>query len=184
MGGKPSKYLTHVAPYLEKIAAWITAGATEKEIADNLHITKSTFALYLKRGRDGEEPYSELSELYARAIQEPNENVEAALYNLAIGYTVDLQKTFKIKVVEFDEKTGRKIRETEKLVTGIDQQHVPANVQAQQFYLANRMPEKWKYKPEPEKQTDEDGETGVVELPAVMDNPGPPVETEGGAADV
>lgn len=174
---KPSKYQTHVAPYLDKIAAWITAGATEKEIADNLHITKSTFALYLKRGRDGEQPYSDLSELYARAIQEPNENVEAALYNLAIGYTVDLQKTFKIKEVIYDPDTGKRVKEIEKLVQGIDQQHVPANVQAVQFYLANRMPEKWKYKPEPEKGNDEGGETGVVVLPPVMDNPGQP-ETE------
>lgn len=170
---KQSKYQTHVAPYLEKIAAWISAGATEKEIADNLHITKSTFALYLKRGRDGEQPYSELSELYARAIQEPNENVEAALYHLALGYTVDLQKTFKVKEVIYDPDTGKRVKEIEKLVTGIDQTHVAANVEAQKFYLANRMPDKWKLKPETVAENEDEG-TGVVLLPPVMDNPGPP----------
>lgn len=167
--GKPSKYQTHVQPYLDKIADWVSKGAAQDEIAKNLHITKSTLALYLKKGRDGEKPYSELSDCFARAIQEPNENVEAALYRLATGYNVDLQKTFKIKRSKFDPVTGRKIEEYEELVTGIDQVHVPANVNAQIFYLTNRVPEKWRHKPDDKDNGDKNSETGVVLMPEIKE---------------
>lgn len=163
-----SKYDTHVAPYLEKIAGWVEQGAEWKEIADNLHIGRSSLAKYLKLGRDGQEPYRDLAECFARAIEIPNEHVEAALYNLAIGYTVQLLKHYKVKTVDYDPDTGKKIREREELVKAYDEQHVPANVQAQMFYLANRIPEKWKYKPE-SKETEQDGETGVVEIPKVAE---------------
>ena len=41
--------------------------------------------------------------------------------------------------------------------------------------MANRRPNKWRYKPEP---VDGDGDsgTGVVQLPAIMDTPEPPKE--------
>ena len=172
--GRPSKYQTHVQPYLDKIAEWVSNGAAHDDIANNLHITESTLELYLKKGRDGEEPYSEFSDCFARAIQEPNENVEAALYKLSTGYTVDLQKTFKIKRSKYDPKTGRKIEEYEELVTGIDQVHVPANVNAQIFYLTNRVPEKWKHKPDDKTDSGDSAYCGIVELPAVMDAPEPP----------
>jgi len=48
------------------------------------------------------------------------------------------------------------------------------------FWLTNRKPETWKYKPEAQ-DGDEDEGSGVVLLSPVMDNPGPP--TEGGAND-
>ena len=47
------------------------------------------------------------------------------------------------------------------------------------FWLTNRKPETWKYKPEAQ-DGDEDESSGVVLLSPVMDNPGPP---EGGAGD-
>lgn len=60
--------------------------------------------------------------------------------------------------------------------------YIPPDPTSAMFWLANRRPDKWKYKPEA--GTDPDGQsgTGVVELPAVMDNPGPPdkdVTTDG-----
>ena len=164
---RTSKYDTNVKPYLEKIAAWVSKGASQDEIAKKLQITKSTLALYLKKGREGKEPYSELSDCFAQACEEPDDNVEAALYKSAIGYTVDLQKTFKIKRSEFDSVTGKKIAEYEELVTGIDQQHVPANVEAQKFWLANRRRDKWQYKPEV--GGDDNGDAhGIVMIPEVV----------------
>ncbi len=166
---RQSKYELNVKPHLEKIAIWISKGASQEEIAKKLKITKSTLSLYLKKGRAGQEPYSELSDCYARACEEPDDNVEAALYKSALGYTVDLQKTFKIKKSEFDPVTGRKIAEYEELVTGIDQTHVPANVEAQKFWLANRRKEKWSYKPETVPDGDDEGNgSGIIMIPEVM----------------
>lgn len=174
-----SKYETHVLPNLEKIEKWARDGATAKEIAGKLHIAYSTFRKYLDDGEKGEERYAALSAAFTRACEVPDDEVEAALYKLATGYTVSLAKTFKVKRVEYDLETGKRIREYEELVTGHDETHVPANAQAQMFWLANRRPDRWKYKPEPgDGDGEEDG--GVVYLAPVMDNPGPPGEAGGG----
>lgn len=168
-----SKYDSHVAPFLDKIRRWAEGGASQAEIAGKLSLAVSTFKLYLAKGEKGEEPYTDLSDCFRTACEVPDDTVQAALYKSAIGYNAKVNKTFKIKEVIYDEGTGRKLRETEKLVTAQDEVHVPANVTAQMFWLANRMSDKWRYKPEPV-QDDEDGGTGVVELPPVMEKPDPP----------
>ena len=170
-----SKYESHVAPFLEKIALWAQKGASQAEIAGKLDLAVSTFKLYLAKGEKGEAPYMDLSDCLTQANEIPDDTVEAALYKSATGYNATIKKTFKIKEVFFDEETGRKIKETEKLVTGLDEVHVAANVTAQMFWLANRRADRWKYKPEPA-HDDNEGATGVVELPAVMEKPNPPEE--------
>ena len=65
------------------------------------------------------------------------------------------------------------------LVTTINKV-VPPDPTSAMFWLTNRKPETWKYKPETQ-DGDEDEGSGVVLLSPVMDNPGPP--TEGGAND-
>lgn len=165
---KKSKYETHVLPNLGKIEAWAKQGVTTKEIAANLNIAYSTFRKYLEDGENGDERYSALSALYAQACEVSNKEVENSLYKLANGYTAQVAKTFKVKIVEYDEQTGKKIREYEELQTGIDEVHVPANVTAQMFWLANRVPDRWKYKPGEEKDDPEDdNNTGVVMIPEV-----------------
>lgn len=156
--GKPSKYQTHVQPYLDKIADWVSKGAAQDEIAKNLHITKSTLALYLKKGRDGEKPYSELAERFARAAEIPDDNVEAALYKRACGYTW-------VEEIE-EEKLDRNgnivlLKRTRKV-------DVPPDPTSAMFWLTNRRKEKWKYKPadEPENR---DSETGVVLMPEIKE---------------
>ena len=173
-----SKYESHVAPYLDKIAKWAEQGASQAEIARNLHLAVSTFKLYLSKGEKGESPYSDLSDCFRQACEEPDETVQAALYKSCLGYNAPIRKTFKVKEVIYDETTGKKLKEFERLETAIDEVHVPANVTAQMFWLANRMSDRWKYKPEPAVD-DESGGTGVVELPPVMAKPEPPKEVMG-----
>jgi hypothetical protein len=168
-----SKYESHVAPFLDKITLWAEKGASQAEIAGKLNLAVSTFKLYLSKGEKGEKPYTDLSDCFRTACEVPDDNVETALYKSAIGYNAKVAKTFKVKEVIYDETTGKKLRETEKLVSAFDEVHVPANVTAQMFWLANRKPDRWRYKPEPVND-DEDGGTGVVELPPVMDAPAPP----------
>ena len=55
-GGRPSKYETDVKPRFDEITEWLNAGATDKEIAENLGLNKSTFCEYKKQ-------YPELKEL-------------------------------------------------------------------------------------------------------------------------
>lgn len=174
-----SKYETHVLPYLDKITEWAKAGATEKEIAGKLHVSPSTFKKYLADGRNGDARYSDFSDAYARACEEPDDQVEVSLYKLATGYTISLAKTFKVKRVDYDPDTGKRIREREELVTGYDETHVPANVQAQMFWLANRRRERWQYKPDKPDEDDRGG--GVVVLSPVLAEAIPPDPSAGTA---
>lgn len=174
-----SKYDSCVAPFLDKVALWAEKGASQAEIAKKLNLAVSTFKLYLSKGEKGEKPYTDLSDRFRTACDVPDDNVETALYKSAVGYNAKVAKNFKLKEVIYDEDTGKKLREVEKLVVGIDEVHVPANVTAQMFWLSNRRADRWRYKPEPVNGDDGEGGTGVVELPPVMDAPAPPDEVSG-----
>ncbi len=160
-----SKYETHVLPYLDKITKWAQSGATAKEIAEKLHVAYSTFRKYLDEGEKGDERYAALSAAYAQACEVPDDEVEAALYHRSVGYTAKVAKNFKVKVTEYDEHTGRKIREVEKLVTGYDEVHVPADTNAMIFYLVNRKPDRWQRDPKPEPPAADEG--GIIFMPPV-----------------
>ncbi|MEG1564647.1 MAG: hypothetical protein RR365_13115 [Bacteroides sp.] len=174
-----SKYETHVLPNLEKITDWAKQGATSKDIAAKLSISYSTFRSYIAMGEDGDARYTALSEAFARACEIPDDAVEAALYKSCLGYNAEIIKHYKIKTVEYNEETGKRIRETEELVEARDEVHVPANTSAQMFWLTNRRPDRWSYKPDA--GADEEGEeSGIVMLAPVMENPGPPVRAGDG----
>ena len=89
------------------------------------------------------------------------ERVEEALYRRARGYKVKLKKSFKIKVVEYDPDTGKKVREGEDLKDGFEEVHIPADVRVCAYYLNNRDPARWREHPKEE----ETGAVGVVEFP-------------------
>lgn len=166
-----SKYETHVSPYLEKIEKWARGGATAKEIAGKLRIAYSTFRKYLDLGNEGDERYTALSVAFTRACEEPDDNVEAALYKRACGFEyVETKREQRI------DKAGNVIE----LVTTTNKM-VPPDPTSAMFWLTNRRPDTWKYKPDG-KEDDADDAGGVVLLSPVMENPGPPVPG-GGDAD-
>ena len=91
--------------------------------------------------------------------------VEDALYRRACGYKVKLKKSFKIKVVEYDPDTGKKVREGEDLKDGFEEVHIPADVRVCAYYLNNRDPARWQEHPKEE----ESGVVGMVEFPEMAD---------------
>lgn len=164
-----------VLPRLGDVMDWGRAGADQKEIAEKLGIPYSTFRSWVKKGQAGEERYAPLAVILKQAQEAPNGDVEAALYKKCLGYNAKIAKHYKVKQVEYDQETGRRISEREELREVFDEVHVPADTNAQIFFLTNRAPERWQRTPAPQ-QGDSDGNTGVVELPAAV----PP---EGGDAD-
>ena len=102
--------------------------------------------------------------------------VEDALYRRARGYQVKLKKSFKIKVVEYDPDTGKKVREEEDLKDGFEEVHIPADVRVCAYYLNNRDPARWREHP---KEEGEEALNGVVAFPEMeaLETDGP---TEGG----
>lgn len=158
-----SKYESHVLPKLKLVEAWARDGLVEAQIAHNLGIAVSTLNLY-------KHTHPEFLEALARGKEIVDIEVENDLLKKCHGYTTKVAKTFKVKTVEYDPDTGRRIREREELVTGYDEVHVPADTTAIMFWLANRMKGKWQYKPQEDAEKDDDG-SGVVLLPAVAELP-------------
>ena len=98
------------------------------------------------------------------------QKVEDALYRRACGYKVKLKKTFKLKRVDYDPDTGKKLTEREVLEAGFEEVHVPADIRVGAYYLNNRDPARWSEHPAAE------GDTtlcGVVDYPP-METAEPP----------
>ena len=100
--------------------------------------------------------------------------VEDALFRRACGYEVPLRKIFKVKRTEYDSVTGKKIYEREELETGIEEEHVPADVRVGAYYLNNRDPSRWREHPEILSEAPD----GVVDFPA-MEKTTTPSPSEG-----
>ena len=62
MAGRPNKYFSHVQPRFEEITEWLEAGATEKEICDNLGVNPKVFCKYKNE-------YKELHKAYKQAYR-------------------------------------------------------------------------------------------------------------------
>lgn len=78
-GGRPSKYDTMVLPRFAEIEKWLSLGATDKEIAENLGINKATIIDYKKR-------FPEFSELIKNGRLKPIQDIKASLYRKAVGF--------------------------------------------------------------------------------------------------
>lgn len=125
---------------LLKLGAWARDGLTDENMAHNIGIAKSTFCKWKNE-------HHEFKDILKKNKEVADIIIENALYKKATGYTVSLKKTFKVKEVFYDDN-GKKIRETEKLVDGYDEMHIPADTTAQIFWLKNRRKEVWRDKQE------------------------------------
>ena len=104
--------------------------------------------------------------------------VEDALYRRACGYKVKLKKSYKVKTVEYDRDTGKKLEEREDLRDGFEEVHIPADVRVCAYYLNNRDPKRWREHPG---EAGEEMLGGVVEYPPMDEPTGfPDAAEEGG----
>lgn len=153
--GRKNNYDTVVLPNLDKIIKWVKEGATNKAIAEKLGISAASFFKYLAEGESGNKHYVELFEAYAQARVIADEQIENALFKSAIGYTW----TEHVRETITDPKGNITVKERTRTVD------VPGSVPAQQFWLINKSPDKWKVKRETVQV--EDSESGVIMLPEV-----------------
>ena len=160
-----SKYESHVLPNLDRITAWAKSGATAKDIAKKLKIAYSTFRKYVDDGERGDERYAALSAAFAQACAVSDDDIETALFDRARGITYDEEVFELVK----DPETGELVEKRTKRI----RKFIPPDPTSAMFWLTNRRPDRWRYRPEPTAD-DEGGGTGVVELPAVMAVPKPP----------
>lgn len=139
---RKQRYETYMEEYGEEyLRRMAEEGYTDSEIANLSGVSYKTFRKWkgehesfqnaLKLGRFGAD--------FA---------VIEALYKKATGYSVTVNKTYKLKRVDYDPDTGKKVREYEELQTGADDNYIPADVRAMSFWLKNRQPLKWSDKPD------------------------------------
>lgn len=158
-----------VLPNIDRITEWAMADISQKEIAKRLEISYSTLRGYIKKAKVGEERFLALLTPFARAREDNGAVVEKSLFRLATGYQATVKKKFKLRHVEYDPQTGKKLKEWEELVDGDETVYIPANVAAQKFWLINKLPEKWKSEPQRDGASDDEGEYGVIQMPSVLD---------------
>ncbi len=129
-------------------------GASDEDIAKAADIKPATFRKWLKL-------YPRLRAAVELGRREADYSVVEAVYKRATGYSVSTSKTHKLKRIDYDPDTGKKVREYEELAVGVDEDHVPPDLRAGIFWLKNRQPERWS-----EKGSSNDAvEGGVIELP-------------------
>ena len=122
------------------VGAWARDGLTEEQIAHNMGITRETLRVWKNK-------FPAISSALKKGKEVVDIEVENALLKKAMGYNVEVKKTFKVRIVDYDQDTGKKIMEREELQTGVDEVHIPADTTAQIFWLKNRRPEIWRDKP-------------------------------------
>jgi len=137
--------------YIRKLAE---DGYSDEEIARKVGLDAAEFDLWQHR-------HKKLRDAIELGRREADFSVVEAVYKRATGYNVATKKTHKLKRVDFDPVTGKKIREYEELAVADDEEYVPPDLRASIFWLKNRQPERWS-----EKGIGfEINEGGIVEIP-------------------
>ena len=119
------------------LQAWSRDGLTYEQIANNIGICRDTLNEWKNKNAD-------ISDALKKGREVSDIEVENSLFRKTSGYNITVKKTFKLRKVEYDPTTGKKIKEHEELAVGYDEVHIPADTTAQIFWLKNRKPEQWK----------------------------------------
>lgn len=133
--GRKSKYETNVQPRLLEISAWCRDGLTDKEIAEKLDISQDSFYKYKK-------DFSEFSDTLKETKEIADIRVENSLNKNANGYDYEEQTVVMKKEVIY--KDGKRVKEITYPEVITLTKHKEAETKAQQFWLQNRKPEKWR----------------------------------------
>ena len=133
-----------VEPRLTEIADWAKAGATEKEIADALGISYSSFRGYKKK-------YPELEGVLMSNKFIPNMKALGSFFKRVEGY-------------EYEEVTKEPGKDGKLVVTKKVKKVMPPDVEAGKFWLKNRMPEEFKDKHDLQHSVIEEEQSKLDEL--------------------
>lgn len=137
MSRKYDRWLTEEG--LLKITGWARDGLIDKQIARNMGVSYTSL-------KDWKNQFPAIAEALRKGKEVVDREVENALFKSAIGYTQTIRKPVKVRDVEYDPETGRKVREIERWVAVEEEIHVPPQVTAQIFWLKNRKPDQWREK--------------------------------------
>lgn len=124
---------------LTLIESMVSEGQTDKEIAEKLGISYSTFRRYKKENTD-------LKAAIAQGKDKKNDNVVKALYKNCVGYHFYEQVPTKIKKKILNDD-GKVIAEEEDVKISTVKKYKGPSLDAEKYWLNNRDKTKWKDDP-------------------------------------
>lgn len=129
--GRKSAYDTIIKPRFSDISEWLRNGATEKQVCENLGISKDAFYKYKKEK-------AEFNELIKKSRQSLVIQLRGALVKRALGYTYTEKR--KTTGIDPDGRSYIKNETTEK--------NMPPDVAALNLCLKNYDPDNWANDPQ------------------------------------
>lgn len=123
---------------LSLIESWVADGQTDKEIAEKLGLSYSTFRRYKVQNTD-------LKSAIAQGKDKKNESVVQALYKNCIGYKYYEEVPTKVKI-EVTAPDGTKTVSEEIKISSVKKYKGP-DLAAQKYWLGNRDKAKWQEDP-------------------------------------
>lgn len=128
--GRPTKFRPE---YVEEARILCEDGATDKELADHFDVGKAT----ITRWRLAHPEFANVLKI-GKAVAD--DRVERTLYERAVGYSLTVTETFKLKAADGSEQIIE--REVEKFI--------PPDPECARWWLKNRRPDQWRDKVETE----------------------------------
>ena len=123
------------------LEGWARDGLTDKQIAEGkIGISERAFCRW-------KDKYPSIRSALKKGKVPVDYEVEKATLKMALGYTITLKKPMKVKTVKQLANKGR--IEEEKIEYVDEEVYIQPNSVNQIFWLKNRMPDKWRDKPEP-----------------------------------
>lgn len=119
------------------LQGWARDGLTDEQIAHNIGINTATLYEWKKR-------FTEIDNALKKTKEIVDREVEAALYNSAVGHHYTVKKPIKLKKTMRD---GTKMIEEEHIEYVEEDVFIPPQNVAQFFWLKNRKPKDWRDKP-------------------------------------
>lgn len=106
-GGRPSKYETHIKPFLKQIAEWKKNGATDEQVCEQLGISKTTFY-------DAKNKFPEFAEILKNSRESFIADLRGELARLAFKHTLETVKVYSKtdadgQSVTYKEKTSKEV---------------------------------------------------------------------------
>ena len=130
---------------LLRIEGWARDGLTLKQIASNMGISDRTIDRWQAK-------YPPIAQAIKKGKAPVDIQVENAMLRSALGYTTVIKKAIKLKETRFED--GVKIEKEH--VEYVDEEiYVAPNPTIQIFWSKNRMPDKWRDKREPAKESND-----------------------------
>ena len=136
--GRKSKFEEIIEPRLEEIKKLLEKGTSEKEIANFLGISYTTWKTHKKNI-----PY--FSAIVKDSRGKAIEDLEESMLKNALGFKTKIKKAMKLKTVIYE--NGKRLKEEERIEFYEEEIYIAPSVASAQFLLKNWAKDKYSNNP-------------------------------------